>query len=149
MDKIEEFYIEDWDWGFVLCTWRETLFGHKTKIFFRSYFFDSLRRNSTSAQTSVEREKKKLVYPPGPPPCASGQWIPSLGLKQRRRRRKRHLKKAWLYRAYSISFNSSNVGKFLWSWIVWDCIKVQEKKKKIVFLCSRPRQNQKLGTFTL
>ena len=32
-----------------------------------------------------------------------------------------------LYRAYSISFNSSNVG-----------IKVQEKKKKVVVLCSRP-----------
>ena len=36
------------------------------------------------------------------------------------------------YRAYSISFNSSNVGKFFWSWILKDCIKVQEKKKKNV-----------------
>ena len=43
-------------------------------------------------------------------------------LKQRRRRRlrKRHFKKVnsrcfKLYRAYSISFNSSNVVKFLWS----------------------------------
>ena len=36
------------------------------------------------------------------------------------------------YRAYSISFNSSNVGKFFWSWIIKDCIKVQKKKKKIV-----------------
>ena len=33
-----------------------------------------------------------------------------------------------LYRAYSISFNLSNVG-----------IKVQEKKEKVVVLCSRPR----------
>ena len=33
-----------------------------------------------------------------------------------------------LYRAYSISFNSPNVA-----------IKVQEKKKKVVVLCSRPR----------
>ena len=30
-----------------------------------------------------------------------------------------------------------------------DCIKVQEKKKKVVVLCSRPRQNAKLGNFTL
>ena len=33
--------------------------------------------------------------------------------------------------------------------ILKDCIKVQEKKKKVVVLCSRPRQNVKLGTFTL
>ena len=30
-----------------------------------------------------------------------------------------------------------------------DCIKVQKKKKKVVVLCSRPRQNVKLGSFTL
>ena len=42
-----------------------------------------------------------------------------------------------LYRAYSNSFNSSNVGKSFWSWIQKDCIKVQEKKKKVVVLCSR------------
>ena len=35
-----------------------------------------------------------------------------------------------------------------WS-ILKDCIKVQEKYKKVVVLCSRPRQNVKLGTFTL
>ena len=29
-----------------------------------------------------------------------------------------------------------------------DCVKVQEKKKKVVDLCSCPRQNVKLGTFT-
>ena len=28
-------------------------------------------------------------------------------------------------RAYSVSFNSSNVGKFFWSWILKACIKVQ------------------------
>ena len=46
-----------------------------------------------------------------------------------------------LYHAYSISFNSSNVGIILfWSWILKDCIKVQEKKRKVVVLCwSRPR----------
>ena len=42
-----------------------------------------------------------------------------------------------LYRAYSNSFNSSNLGKSFWSWIQKDCIKVQEKKKKVVVLCSR------------
>ena len=45
----------------------------------------------------------------------------------------------------TISLNSLNVGKFLWSGILKDCIKVQEKKKRIVVLCSSPRQNVKLG----
>ena len=36
-----------------------------------------------------------------------------------------------LYRAYSTSFNSSNVGKFCRSWIPNDCIAFQEKKKKV------------------
>ena len=53
-----------------------------------------------------------------------------------------------LYRAYSISFSSSNVGNFLWSWILKDCMKVQERKNKVVFLCSRSPQNVKLGIFT-
>ena len=49
-------------------------------------------------------------------------------LKQQRRRqiRKRHLTVKWrwfkLYRAYSILFNSSNGSKFLWSWILKNCI---------------------------
>ena len=54
-----------------------------------------------------------------------------------------------LYRTYSILFNSSNVGKIFWRWILKDCIKVQEKKKKVVVLCSHPWQNVKLGTFKL
>ena len=77
-------------------------------------------------------------------------------VRRRRRRprpRKRHLKRNLfclkLYRAYSISFNSLNVGKYFCSWILKDCIKVQEKKRQVVVLCSRPRQNVKLGTFTL
>ena len=43
-----------------------------------------------------------------------------------------------LYRAYSILFNSSNVGSLFWSWILKDCTKVQEKKKSrcIVFTSS-------------
>ena len=31
--------------------------------------------------------------------------------------------------------------------ILKDCIKVQEKKKKVIVLCSRPPQNVKLGIF--
>ena len=54
-----------------------------------------------------------------------------------------------LYRTYSISFNSSNVAIALWSWILKDCIEVQEKKKKVIVLCLRPPQNVKLGIFTL
>ena len=42
------------------------------------------------------------------------------------------------YRTYSISFNLSNVVNFLWSLILKDCIDVQENKKKVVVLCSRP-----------
>ena len=53
------------------------------------------------------------------------------------------------YRAYSISFTSSNVGKCFRSWILKDCIKIREKKKKVVLLYFRPRQNANLGTFTL
>ena len=37
-----------------------------------------------------------------------------------------------LHRAYSISFTSSNAGKRFWSWILKDCIKVQEKKRKLL-----------------
>ena len=54
-----------------------------------------------------------------------------------------------LYRAYSILFNSSNAGKRFWSWTLKDCIKVQEKKKKVVFFWSCPRKNVKLGSLTL
>ena len=52
------------------------------------------------------------------------------------------------YRAYSISFNSSNVGNFFWSWILKDYMEVREKKKKIVVLCSRLTENVKLGIST-
>ena len=47
-----------------------------------------------------------------------------------------------------IFFNLLKAGKFSWSWILKDCIKVQEKNKKVVVSCSRPQQNVKLGTFT-
>ena len=51
------------------------------------------------------------------------------------------------YRAYSILFSSSSVDNFLWSWILKDCIEVQEKKKKVVVLHSRPPQNVIIGIF--
>ena len=71
--------------------------------------------------------------------------------KQQRRRqvRKRHLKSEFappqtLSRLFHlIWFNSSNVGKLLWSWILKDCFKVREKEEKTVVFCSRPRQNVK------
>ena len=43
---------------------------------------------------------------------------------------------------------SSNVGKFFWSWILENCIEVQEKEKKSVVLGTRNPQNVKLGIFT-
>ena len=52
-----------------------------------------------------------------------------------------------LNRAYSISFDSSIVGSFFWSLILKDCIKEPEKKRKLVFLSSRPRQIVKLGAY--
>ena len=53
-----------------------------------------------------------------------------------------------IYRAYSVSFNSSNVRNFLWSSILKDCIEVREKKGEVLVLRSRPLQNVKLGSFT-
>ena len=43
-----------------------------------------------------------------------------------------------LNNAYSVSFNSSNVGSFFWSWIF---IEGQEKKKKVFVWCSLSPQN--------
>ena len=74
----------------------------------------------------------------------AGGSIYSRELQQRRRRRlrKRHLKVCSrgfkLHRVYSISFNSSNAGEFVWSWILNDWIKVQGKRKRVVVLSSRP-----------
>ena len=58
------------------------------------------------------------------------------------------LRSTKLYHANSILFNSSNVDNFLLSWILKDSIVVQEKKKKVMVLCSRPPQNVKIGIFT-
>ena len=38
-----------------------------------------------------------------------------------------------LYRAYFISFNSPNVGKFLWSWIIRIVSKFTKRKRKLLF----------------
>ena len=54
-----------------------------------------------------------------------------------------------LLRSYSILLNLSNVGKFFWSSIQNDCMKVQKKQKKVVVMCSRGLQNLKLCIFTL
>ena len=45
-----------------------------------------------------------------------------------------------LHRTYSTSFNSTNVGKFFWSWILKakGCSEVQEKKKKSLSRVHRP-----------
>ena len=37
---------------------------------------------------------------------------------------------------------------FFWSWILKDFIEVQEKKKEVTLLCSRPTQNVKLEFFS-
>ena len=52
--------------------------------------------------------------------------------------------RAALYRAYSISFTSTNV------WKTVSKHEVQEKKKKVVVLsmCPRSPENMKLGSFT-
>ena len=44
-----------------------------------------------------------------------------------------------LYRPYSISFNSSNVGKFFYSWMLKDCIEDQ-RKKAVMFTSSTKRE---------
>ena len=51
--------------------------------------------------------------------------------------------------AYSISFDSSNVGILFCSWILKDCIKGQENKKKVVLPCVHFVDRKREGTFTL
>ena len=50
-------------------------------------------------------------------------------------------------RAYSITFNSSNVGNFFWSWILKDCIKVEEKKKKVIVRLLPPSTKREIRQF--
>ena len=58
------------------------------------------------------------------------------GRRRRRRRRKFSLRCYKLYRAFFILFNSLNVSQRFWTWILKDCIEVEEKKKRVVVLCS-------------
>ena len=88
---------------------------------------------------------------------SDAHWHEYSELKQKRRRRlrKRHLKSEFallqtssrLFQTRSI--RQINVGKFFWSWILKDCIKVQEKKKKVVVSCSCPREKVNLGVLSL
>ena len=76
-------------------------------------------------------------------------------LKQQRRRRvrKRNLKSKFaLLQTLSRLFHLVQVVSKCWqifrSWILKDCIKVQETKKKVVVLSSHLPTNMKVGTFT-
>ena len=75
--------------------------------------------------------RPRRFFSPFPPNEEPGPRLANRKLKQRRRRQQqtRCLK---LHRTYSISFNSSNVGKLFWSCILKDCIEVQGNKKKVV-----------------
>ena len=53
-----------------------------------------------------------------------------------------------LYRAYSISFNWSNVGNFFLDLNSKKLYQSSGKETKVVVVCSRPPQNVKLGIFT-
>ena len=66
-------------------------------------------------------------------------------LKQQRWRqlRKRHLKSEFAL-LHTFHPYSSNVCNSFWSWVLKDCIKVQEKKKKVVVLCSSPRKKREI-----
>ena len=85
----------------------------------------------------------------------AGGGVGGLERQRRRRLRKRHLQSKTshapsgfkLYRSSFMSCNSSNVGNIFHSWILTDCIKVQEKKKKVAVLRSDPPENVKLGIF--
>ena len=80
--------------------------------------------------------------------CATTCNRVSKRTQQRQRRHSKSIRCFKLYHAYSISFNSTNVGNFFWSWILKDCIELDEKKKNVVVLCSRPPRNVKMGIFT-
>ena len=76
--------------------------------------------------------------------CPPVKRLGSLIKQQRQRQlRKRHLKKAvpLLQISSRLSLSSADVGNFFCSSILRDCIEVQEKKNKVVVLCSRPPRN--------
>ena len=63
---------------------------------------------------------------------------------------RRRLRKFELFQTLSCLFHLLRfvLASFFWISILKDCIEVQGEEKKIVFVCSRPPQNVKLGTFT-
>ena len=93
-------------------------------------------------KSSCKRKNKFIAF-------AGGSWLAlNKELKQHRRRRlrKRHLKsEVALLQTLSRLFHRAKFVKFwqffffFWSWIPKDCIEVQEKKKKVVVLCSRSK----------
>ena len=132
---------------------------HLQAITFHTFHFKVSWRGGQELKTVKENSNKRNPHAvslssAGPHPLSfslspvSLQHQRELKQRLRRRLRKRRLRCFKLYRAYSISFTQSNVGKRFWSLLPKDSIKVQEKKKKLVVLCSRLWQNVKLGTFT-
>ena len=88
------------------------------------------------------------------PTFSTKRQLGRLSRQRQRRLRKRQLKSEFallqtLSRLFHLVCFVKCWPKCSWSWILKDCIKVQEKKKKVVVLCSRPRQNVNLSTFTL
>ena len=76
--------------------------------------------------------------------CLSGfelysRWVPLLK-QQRQRLRKLHLKSEFASNLNRRLFHLIQFVKF-WSCVLKHCIKVQEKRKKVVVLCSRETVN--------
>ena len=101
--------------------------------------FDSRGRTNTQGLKITEKWRYFL--------CPAGGWTfaGSDDHVKWRSRQKTSVRAALNFIALipSCSICSSNVGKSFWSWILKHCIKVGEKKKKVV-LCFRPRQKVKL-----
>ena len=49
--------------------------------------------------------------------------------------------------AFSISLSSSNAGKFIWRWILKDCIEVKERKRKSLSCVFFPRDKSEIRHF--
>ena len=91
------------------------------------YLLAQIRESCITALTVRPRR----FFSPFSPNAEPGPRLANEKLKQRPRHplQKRFLK---LHRTYSISFNSSNVGKLFWCYILKDCIEVRRNKKKVV-----------------
>ena len=126
--------------------WRAPDHAYKNYIFAMYYYLEGKRKYMTSIFI-------ESIHFTGIWSDVAGGSIHSRELKQPRRRRlrKRQLKNVFAQVQTSlrpfISFNSSNVGEFVWSWILKDCIKVQEKQKRVVVLCSRAPKKREIRQF--